>query len=229
MECPTCFQKIIAPQAPATDDPKFILTGIKVGDRPPPTVPGGVSAPVPAQKGFPGAAVVLIILIAIGVAVAFVYRGTFVKPTPWTLNLGAATIPDSTAAGRIHGEHFTCEHAVLEGNALTLRQGGRGAPELGVAVFLRGNRNENWAGQIVSVAADKNNGPHVRLHWKNESEPAGTQVFKTGYALRIEFGQRSDNRLPGKIYLCVPDELKSYVMGTFKAEIRKPRPPKQKK
>ena len=31
MECPTCFQKIIAPQAPATDDPKFIITGTKSG------------------------------------------------------------------------------------------------------------------------------------------------------------------------------------------------------
>ena len=30
MECPTCFQKIIVPQAP-TDEQKLILTGTKVG------------------------------------------------------------------------------------------------------------------------------------------------------------------------------------------------------
>ncbi|HKI69360.1 MAG TPA: hypothetical protein VKA67_07220, partial [Verrucomicrobiae bacterium] len=33
MECPTCFQKIVAPHAPATDDSKFILTGTKLGER----------------------------------------------------------------------------------------------------------------------------------------------------------------------------------------------------
>ena len=31
MECPTCFQKIVAPQAPATTDTKFIITGTKAG------------------------------------------------------------------------------------------------------------------------------------------------------------------------------------------------------
>ena len=30
MDCPTCFQKITAPQAPASDDQKFILTGTQV-------------------------------------------------------------------------------------------------------------------------------------------------------------------------------------------------------
>ncbi|MGA2788784.1 MAG: hypothetical protein ABSF60_14790, partial [Verrucomicrobiota bacterium] len=34
MECPTCFQKITAPQAPESDDPKFIITGTKTGERP---------------------------------------------------------------------------------------------------------------------------------------------------------------------------------------------------
>src|ERR1700722_17691447 len=33
MECPTCFQKIVAPQAPTTDDPKFILTGTKYSEK----------------------------------------------------------------------------------------------------------------------------------------------------------------------------------------------------
>jgi len=32
--------------------------------------------------------------------------------------------------------------------------------------------------------------------------------------------------LPGKIYLCTPDEWKSFVLGSFKAEIRKTSPPK---
>src|ERR1700690_2081316 len=69
MECPTCFQKITAPQAPASDDPKFIITGTKVGERPPPKFTGAGSSSVPAAKGFPGAMVVVIILLFIGGAV----------------------------------------------------------------------------------------------------------------------------------------------------------------
>ena len=79
MECPTCFQKITAPQAPAGDDQKFVLTGTKVGDRPMPKFSGAASSFVPAAKGFPGALVVVVILIFIGAAVAFVYRGTIFK------------------------------------------------------------------------------------------------------------------------------------------------------
>jgi DNA-directed RNA polymerase subunit RPC12/RpoP len=79
MECPTCFQKITAPQAPASDDAKFIITGTKVGERPVPTIPESSPSFVPAAKGFSGALVVVIIFIFIGAAVAFVYRGTIFK------------------------------------------------------------------------------------------------------------------------------------------------------
>jgi len=82
MECPTCFQKIIVPQAPATNDPKFIITGTKVGERPVPKFPEARSSFIPAAKGFPGALVVVIILIFIGAAVAFVYRGKIFKSNP---------------------------------------------------------------------------------------------------------------------------------------------------
>src|SRR5277367_2198561 len=75
MECPTCFQKITVPQAPSSDEQKFIITGTKKSDRPVPTIPESTSSFVPAAKGFPGWLVVVIILIFIGVVVAYVYHG----------------------------------------------------------------------------------------------------------------------------------------------------------
>jgi DNA-directed RNA polymerase subunit RPC12/RpoP len=86
MECPTCFQKITVPQAPSSDEQKFIITGTKKGERPVPKIPEPTSSFIPAAKGFPGAAVVIIIFLLIGAAVAFVYRGTkfsipFLGPT----------------------------------------------------------------------------------------------------------------------------------------------------
>ncbi|MGA2278773.1 MAG: hypothetical protein ABSG80_00565 [Verrucomicrobiota bacterium] len=54
MECPTCFQKITAPQAPETDDPKFIITGTKVGERPlPSAVANEETVPRPEEEKKP--------------------------------------------------------------------------------------------------------------------------------------------------------------------------------
>src|ERR1019366_1239253 len=66
MDCPTCFQKITVPQAPASDDQKFILTGSKVTEKKTsvPATAGGVAAP---EKKFP-AAVVLVLLLGVGPA-----------------------------------------------------------------------------------------------------------------------------------------------------------------
>jgi len=36
----------------------------------------------------------------------------------------------------------------------------------------------------------------------------------------LEFGNISGNKIPGKIYLCLPDKAKSFVAGTFEAEIK---------
>src|ERR1035438_6462933 len=49
--------------------------------------------------------------------------------TNWMLDLGKAAIPDSTAAGRIHGRDFIAERAVLQNGTLTLRAGRNGTVE----------------------------------------------------------------------------------------------------
>jgi DNA-directed RNA polymerase subunit RPC12/RpoP len=80
MECPTCFQKITAPQAPASDDPKFIITGTKAGERPVPTVAGSGAATAP-EKHFPAAVFVFVVLLCAVGAAGFVFRGKFFRPT----------------------------------------------------------------------------------------------------------------------------------------------------
>jgi len=81
MECPTCFQKITAPHAPASDDPKFILTGTKVGDRPvPAVVANSGGTPLPA-KGSPVAAIAFMVLLCAAIAAAFVFREKIFKAT----------------------------------------------------------------------------------------------------------------------------------------------------
>ncbi len=92
MECPTCFQKIVAPQAPSTADPKFIITGTKVGaERPIPAVVANAQplpAPVP-ERSFPAPAVVFVALFFIAAAVLFVFHGKIFKSTGGPVNRAA--------------------------------------------------------------------------------------------------------------------------------------------
>ncbi len=254
MECPTCFQKITAPQAPASDEQKFIITGTKKSERPASTVPETASNLTSATKDFPGVAMVLIILIGIAIAVGFVYRGTIFKsanstnlpptapPSPslpvvavpanlplpvgtnyWTLNVNVVGTPEIPAGGKVHGKFFTGQKMVLNADGLTIRTASY-PPEAGITVYLRPNPIESLFGKTIAFNTDTPGAPTVFLRWKDAQGQAAQQA-ETGYAMRIEFEQPAGNNISGKIYLCTPDEMKSYVVGRFNAEIVKPKPP----
>ena len=54
-----------------------------------------------------------------------------------------------------------------------------------------------------------------------------TKNYSEGYAMRVEFGEAANGRMPGKIFISLPDDAKSFAGGTFTAEIRKPSAPKK--
>jgi hypothetical protein len=66
------------------------------------------------------------------------------------------------------------------------------------------------------------------LRWKDEQQKGVTRNINNGYALKVAFGDAANGHIPGKIYISLPDENKSFVAGTFNAEIRKAPPPKAK-
>lgn len=78
MECPTCFQKITVPQAPATEDPKFIITGTKVGERPALNIPDSRPLPVLEKKSAVAGVLLVLVVLAAG-ASAFVFRDKIFK------------------------------------------------------------------------------------------------------------------------------------------------------
>lgn len=142
--------------------------------------------------------------------------------TNWTLSLDVVTnYPDTVAVGRIRGQNFICIHATLQGGTLTLR----GAESLNLAISFNGASPESLANQTLNVTTNTDTAVRVTLRWESAGQHE-KESFKNGYAMRLELGALTNDSLPGKIYFCAPDNLKSYVMGTFTAEIRKP---KQKK
>jgi hypothetical protein len=256
MECPTCFQKIVAPQAPASADPKFIITGTKVGaERPLPTaVVNAEAAPPPGpEKSSLVPALVLGVLVLAAAGLLVVFHGKIFKPagmppperllapgsppkppkpplvappasdTNWMLDLAAAMIPDAPVAGRIHGEDFIVERAIFQNGTLTFRAGTRGTVEFGVLINFSGAQAESLSGQSIHVATNADKAASVMLRWKDGDQQRKAS-YTNGYAMRLEFDQLGGNRLPGKIYLCLPDDEKSYTAGTFRADVRRPKP-----
>ena len=265
IECPTCFQKIVVPQAPASAETKFILSASQVS-KPRPTATASETAsrlnplePSRTRTSIPVATILLVLICAAGAF--YLFRDQILpsrnraakkpavghedgsasksaNPVPtnivWSLDLTNAPFPDSIAAGGIRGSGFSCERATLEGGTLSLRQGKGWPPDLGVTILLPFRPGENFNGKTVEVAPGQAPPvPRVVLRWKDDQQQPAKQNIEGGYALKVAFGQPANGRMPGKIYLCLPDEAKSFVAGIFEAEIRKPkpgppRPPKQK-
>jgi DNA-directed RNA polymerase subunit RPC12/RpoP len=149
--------------------------------------------------------------------------------TNWLLVLGTNPIPDTPVAGRIHGQNFIIERANFQNGTLTLRAGTRGTTEFGVTVNFQGAQAEALAGKNLNILADTNKSARVTLRWKDADGTVQKASYDDSYALRLEFGELANNRLPGEIYLCTPDAEKSYLLGSFNADARKPKPKAPKK
>ena len=98
MECPSCFQRIIVPPAPADDNVDLIITGSKAHKRSvskPKTNLGRAPIPTPPAKNFPVAGIAFVILLCAVIAAGFVFRGVIFKSAP----TGEATPVNNDAPG----------------------------------------------------------------------------------------------------------------------------------
>lgn len=258
--CPTCFRKIIVPQASASEESKFVLSASEANKprAPMPTVPQlDAIQKVPEKTAIPIVLVVLLVLAGVAGATVFAFRGKIFHSKPpagetagtgaetnaseaqpqaqvpqpdftgtslWTLDLSDVKAPETPVAGAIHQKAFTLERATLTGSNLTMRVGRSGPVELGLNIYFFNRAGEELSGKIAEVKPSDSTAPRVVLHWKETERMSKT--FREGYAMRIEFGAAANGVIPGKIFLSLPDDSKSWVAGTFRAEIRKPAPPK---
>jgi hypothetical protein len=260
LECPTCFQKIVVPQAPESGNNKFILSASQVA-KPRPTTSAAASQLSPLQPpahrtSLPAVVGLLVLLCGAGAAV-FYFRDRIFKsshapappatnalvskppvPAPpntapavptniaWTLELTNAVIPDTPVAGKIHGSAFAYNRAALVGGLLLVGEGTAPPYDLGFGVGLVASQGEQLSGKTFEIPPDRTNAPKVGWRWKNEQQQPVTQIISNGYLLKVTFGQASSGRMPGKIYICLPDADQSFAAGTFDAEIRQPPQPK---
>jgi hypothetical protein len=174
----------------------FKLVG-KTPDAPPATTGGQTAQEKPAAPALPGKA------------------GT--TGLKWVADPTQMVIPQTTAAGKLLGGEFTVNEAKLTPiGVLNLSKGRQDAE---VSIFLRIRRGENIDNRTIKVSATDGPGqqtPHV--HFNNLSAPgdqpkSGAAV--RGYAMQLEFGTEKMGIIPAKIYLCLPDQDRSVIAGTF--------------
>lgn len=138
----------------------------------------------------------------------------------WTLDVKEMRFPEAAASGQMVGKPFKPDVAELDNGQLILRQGKDVFEGLEVRVALSFVTKE-FAGKTYQVTPEQKgfDVPTVTLNGKGTEALKGPPFFSEKYAMRLEFGQEKGGKLPGKIYLCLPDAGKSYVAGTFAAEI----------
>ena len=91
MDCPTCFQKITAPQAPASDHSKLIITGTKAGELPAPSAAPTGSRKVSPEMDSPKAVIVFVVVLLVlagTVAIAFHAKSPPLSPPASSITNG---------------------------------------------------------------------------------------------------------------------------------------------
>ena len=141
----------------------------------------------------------------------------------WVDDLDGIAIPDRPATGMLHGQDFVLEQAKIFNGVLELRQGEDFFPDRGVVLFLFLDEDQEFDGLSVSIDASgegSRDNPTCHVHMKyqvNGKDVPETETFMSDFSMRLEFGDRSDGKIPGKIYLCLPDEDRSVIVGSFEA------------
>jgi hypothetical protein len=183
MECPTCFQKIVAPQAPAPDA-KFILTGSKFVEK---TIPASLANAAsrlksPAGKSFPIGLFLLILVLLAGAGGYFFrdkiarmiaggeWRGTDIGEVgaagSFSRSHGVFTINGSGADTWNREDSFQFVHqpvngdGVLTAHVLSLKNTDEWAK---AGVMFRETTN---AGSMFALAAVRPDG-QVQFVWRN--------------------------------------------------------------
>jgi hypothetical protein len=177
----------------------------------------------------------------LGAAIVILAPGCGSKPSPSTQSdvpISPETAPNPEASAKAVHELDPAKHviparpvrgpvggveiapaAAVESEYLVFRTTKAGTNEVEREVLLKIRPSTNDPlpeGKRIVVRPDAPEGPAVPLVMLTIPGQPG-HVAANGYAMTLELDQRKGGKLPGKIYLCLNDEPKSFLAGTFVA------------
>jgi hypothetical protein len=152
--------------------------------------------------------------------------GSDARPGPapatdlYELDPAKHVIPAAPATGRLQGKPFTPDRVELEGDKLTLRSGKDFFPDQEVAILLGDKAKPADGLKLVVKPTQKWTDGIPSLHVATRSGDAlpDTKFVNDDYSLTLELGKPDKGKVPGKIYLCLPDSQRSHLAGTFVAQ-----------
>jgi hypothetical protein len=250
VECPTCFQIIIVPKAPA-EGSKYQLSATQYLK--PVVLPPPVKTAPPVVHQRKSALLIFGLILVCAASLALLVREKIVQSQQeqantattnavpfavsplWTLDLTNAVFPAGPAAGKIHGKDFVCRRAVFQNGLLMLRSSTDRDVDITANLYNLDVSTKAFSTNAIEILSGRDFeagtnhagfAPGAWLSW-HDGDLQVTERFTNGFALKLEFEAVSSNQLSGRIYLCLPDLAKSCVAGKFTAEIRNPRPRRQ--
>lgn len=134
----------------------------------------------------------------------------------WTMDVKDAQIPYGSLTGEIHGQHFNYERTVFHAGNIKWTSPNKDKSVLILAL------SKVVADKTFEADPDSSDAPAITIGW-HENGQAQTQTFTNGYAMKLKFDPEPAHarKFHGHIYLCFPDDSKSYIAGTFTADLPK--------
>jgi hypothetical protein len=136
----------------------------------------------------------------------------------WTLDVKSAEFPDSPVSGKLHGADFTGKKVSFRNGTLKIA-----AASGGESLTIHGLRPilENSSYEFQLAAGDE--APKIDIGWSEDGQ-AKSETITTGYAMKLKFDKAAKRKVHAQIYLCLPDDSKSYAAGTFEVPVPKKKP-----
>jgi hypothetical protein len=108
----------------------------------------------------------------------------------------------------------------LENGILELREGKDFFPDKSLTVFLFLEDGATSEGRTLRISPkQESGGPQVHVHMRyklaGDQGFGETEMFTDKFAMILEFGKKQAGKIPGRIYVALPDKQKSFVAGTF--------------
>lgn len=139
----------------------------------------------------------------------------------WTMDVKDAQIPDNPASGEIHGQDFQYKRALFRnGNLKFISNDGQ------ESLTIHGLKQSVENNSFEFQPASGGDAPKIEIAW-NDGGESKTETFESGYAMELKFEGARRRRVPGQIYLCLPDDSKSFIAGKFTIVLPKPKPKPQ--
>ena len=142
-------------------------------------------------------------------------QGTSPGLAGWKPDLSSVSVPTQPVGGTVRGTDFAVRTATFRNGDLKLTS----ANDVSVDIFRLGSTIDGMSYNVLP--ADEGSGiPRVRITW-TEDGVVQTATFSKGFAMKLEFSQPQNRRISGKVYVCLPDQSKSWLAGTL--DVRLPR------